>query len=167
MNEAQVQALVNSRSEINTIYLTLAKQLGLPIRLTEVGAQKIDGTMLDIHGMVVVAFSVLGKANRVRFFEEIFLVANVSPEVVFRMPFLTLSCADVDFSGQELRWRTYTPEEALPTTRCIELVGKKEFASAALNPKHETYIVYVASLSSTLFTSLESTSLSVHPSRRP
>ena len=57
--------------------------------------------------MVVVAFLVVDKANRVRFFEETFLVANVSPEVVLRMLFLTLSGADIDFSGWKLRWRTY------------------------------------------------------------
>ena len=39
-------------------------------------------------------------------------------------------------------------------------MGKKEFAAAALDPEHETYIVHVASLSST-------PSLDVHPSRRP
>ena len=59
--------------------------------------------MLDTHGIVVAAFSVVDKANRVRFFEETFLVANVSPKVVFGMPFLTLSNADVDFSGRDLR----------------------------------------------------------------
>ena len=58
--------------------------------------------MLDTHGMVVAAFSVEDKANQVRFFEETFLVANVSPEVVLGMPFLTLSGADVDFPGREL-----------------------------------------------------------------
>ena len=52
--------------------------------------------------MVVAAFSVLDKANRIRFFEEISLVANVSPEVVLGMPFLTLSDANVDFSGRKL-----------------------------------------------------------------
>ena len=53
--------------------------------------------------MVVAAFLVEDKANRVRFFEETFLVANVSLEVVLTMPFLTLSGADVDFLGRELR----------------------------------------------------------------
>ena len=86
------------------------------------------------------------KANQVRFFEETFLVANVSPEVVFGMPFLTLSGVDVDFLDRELRWRTYTTEEALPTTRRVELVGKKEFAAAALDPEHETFVVHVVSL---------------------
>ena len=59
--------------------------------------------MLKIYRMVVAAFSVEDKANSVRFFEETFLVANVSPEVVFRMPFLTFSGADIDFLGRELR----------------------------------------------------------------
>ena len=157
-----MQALIDSESEVNAIHPSFVKQLGLPIRPTDVGAQKIDGTTLDTHGMVVVAFSVEDKANRVRFFEETFLVANVSPKVVLGMPFLTLSGADVDFSGRELRWRTYTTEEVLPTTRRVELVGKKEFAAAALDPEHETYIVHVASLSSIPLASLD-----VHPSRRP
>ena len=99
--------------------------------------------------MVVAAFSVVDKANQVRYFEETFLVANVSLEVVLGMSFLTLSDADVDFLGRELWWRTYTTKEVLPTTRHIELVGKKQFAVAALDPRHETFVVHVASLSST------------------
>ena len=58
--------------------------------------------MLDTYGMVVTGFLVVNKANRVRLFEETFLVANISPKVVFGMLFLTLSNADIDFSGQEL-----------------------------------------------------------------
>ena len=41
-----------------------------------------------------------------------------------------------------------TPQEALPTTKRVELVGKKEFAAAALDPERETFVVYVASLTS-------------------
>ena len=104
----------------------------------------------------------MDKANRGRFFEKTFLVANVSLEVVFGMLFITLSVADVDFSGRELWWKTYTTEEALPTTRRVELVEKKEFAAAALNPEYETYVVHIASLS---FTPL--VALNVYPSRRP
>ena len=176
-DRAPVQALIDSGSEVNAIHPSFVKQLGLSIRPTDVGAQKIDGTILDTHGMVVAAFSVEDKANRVRFFEETFLVANVSPEVVLGMPFLTLSGADVDFSGWELRWRTYTTKKALPTTRRVELVGKKEFAAAALNPKHETYVVHVASLnvypsrkpqiSGLIAEEAPVASLDVHPSRRP
>ena len=161
-NKALVQALINSGSEVNTIHPYFIKQLSLPIRLIDVGVQKIDDTTLDTHEMVVAVFSVENKANRVRFFEKTFLVANVSPEVVFRMPFLTLSGADVDFSGRELRWKTYTTEKVLPTTRRVKLVDKKEFAAATLDPKHETYVVHIASLSSTPLAFFN-----VYPSWRP
>ena len=70
-------------------------------------------------------------------------MANVSLEVVFGMLFLTLSGADIDFLGRELRWKTYSTEEAFLTTRCVELVSNKEIAAAALNPEHETYVVHV------------------------
>ena len=143
-----MSALFDSGSEVNAIHSALAWKLRLPVRLTDVEAQKIDGTMLDTFGMVVTALSVTDKANRVRFFEETFLVANISPEVVLKIPFLTLSGADVDFLGRELRWKTYTAKEAFPTTKRVELVGKKEFAAAALDPESETFIVHVVSLSS-------------------
>ena len=145
-NKTQVQALINSGNEVNSIQPIFVKELGLPIRPADIGAQKIDGITLDTYGMVVVAFSMTDKANRVRFFEETFLVANISLEVVFEMLFLTLSGADVDFLDRELRWKTYITEKALPTTRRVELVGKKKFAAAALDPKHETFVIYVASL---------------------
>ena len=102
-SKAQVQALINSKSEVNAIHLAFAKQLGLPIRAIDIGAQKIDGIMLDIYGIVVAAFSVEDKANRARFFEETFLVANISRKIVLGMSFLTLSDADIHFSGWELR----------------------------------------------------------------
>ena len=64
--------------------------------------QKINDTTLDIYKMVVAAFLVTDKINKVKFFEEIFLMANICPEVIFKMFFLTLSNADVDFLDWEL-----------------------------------------------------------------
>ena len=52
--------------------------------------------------MVVAVFLVTDKANQIRFFEKTFLIANVSPEVVFGIFFFTLSDADVDFLDWEL-----------------------------------------------------------------
>ena len=104
--------------------------------------------MLETYEMVVATFSVGDKANLVRFFKKTFLMANISPDVILEIDFLTLSDADIDFLGRELQKRTYTTKKALPATRCVELVGKKEFAAAALDLKSETFIVYVTSLSS-------------------
>ena len=83
------------------------------------------------------------------------------------MLFLTLSGADVDFLGYELWWKIYTTEEALPSTRRIKLVGKKEFAAAALGPESETFIVHVALLSSDALPSFSPLELNIHPSCRP
>ena len=101
--------------------------------------------MLDTYGIVVTAFLVKDKANQVKFFEETFLMANVSSKVVHGMPCLTLSSGNIDFLGFELQWRTYNTEEVLPTTRRVKLVDKKKFAAAMLDPEYETYIIHVES----------------------
>ena len=72
------------------MHLAFAKRLGLVVQTTNVGAQKIDGTTFETYRMVVVVFSVTDQADKVRFFEEIFLVANVSPDVVLGILFLSL-----------------------------------------------------------------------------
>ena len=134
-------------------------KLSLRARKIDVGAQKIDGSHLDTFGIVIADCSVKDKLGRVRFFQEIFLLANISLEVVLGMPFLTLSKADVRFVERELVWRTYTAAEALPTTRRMEIIEKREFAVTALNTDDETFVVHVATLA-------EPTTMPIHPSRQ-
>ena len=62
----------------------------------------MDSTTLDTYWMVVVAFLLTDKANQIRFFKKTFLIANVGLEVVFEMPFLTLSSTNVDFLDWKL-----------------------------------------------------------------
>ena len=90
-------ALLDSRGEVNAIYPTFAKELGLPIRLTDIRLQKIDGTIIEIYEIIVAVFAVTDKANQVKFFEKTFPVLNVSPKEVFEIPFLTLSSTNIDF----------------------------------------------------------------------
>ena len=47
--------------------------------------------------MVVSTFYILDKDVRERFFKESFLLADVKPDIVFGMLFLTMSNADIDF----------------------------------------------------------------------
>ena len=123
--------------------------------------------MLDTFEIVVTAFSVMDQANQLRFFEETFLVTNVSPEVVFGMPFLILSGLDVNYLDWELQWRTYTTKEAFLTTKRIKLVSKKEFVAVAFNSEYETYVVYVGLVSSNALPSSFLLKLNVYPFRRP
>lgn len=77
------------------------------------------------------------------------------------MFFLTLSNINIDFLNWELWWRTYTTQKTLLTTRSIELMGKKQFVTIALNPEYETFVVYISSFSSTLL------DINVYLSHRP
>ena len=99
---ADVRALIDSGSEVNAMTPAYASKLGLRVRHTDVGAQKIDGSTLQTFGMVLANFQVEDKLGRTRFFQETFLLANISAEVVLGMPFLTLSNADVQFKEKEL-----------------------------------------------------------------
>ncbi len=52
--------------------------------------------------MVVTIFSILDKDKRERFFKESFLLADVKPDIVFGISFLTMNNADVDFQAWDL-----------------------------------------------------------------
>ena len=99
----QTKALVNSGSEVNIISQVFAQQLGFKIRKTNVGAQKIDSTTLETYGIVVSTFSMSDKDRKERFFEESFLLADVSPDIVLEMHFLTMRNANVDFQARDLQ----------------------------------------------------------------
>ena len=131
-----------------------AAHLGFKLIVTDVGPQKIDRSLPATYNMVIAAFQVVDKLSPSRFFQETFLLADISMEVVLGMPFLTLSNADVQFAEKELTWRTYTTEKALPTTSQVEIIDKKEFAKAALNENVEAFVVHVSSLGSRM---------SIHP----
>ena len=143
-----VSAFLDLGSKVNAIHPIFIDRLGLVVQNTNVGAQKIDGTTLESYGMIVIAFSMTDKADKVRFFEETFLVVNISLDMVFGIHFLTLSDADIDFLKRKLWWRFYIIKEAFLTTKQVELVGKKEFASAVHDLGHESFVVHIAFLES-------------------
>ena len=97
-----MSSLFDSGSKVNAIHPTFAKELRLLIRPINVKAQKIDGITLNTYEIVVAAFSINDKANQVRFFEKTFLIANISPEVVFGILFLILSGGNIHFLGWKL-----------------------------------------------------------------
>ena len=97
-----ILALLAPGSEINAMTLAYAAYLGLEVRVTNIGAQKINGSSLATYGMVIAAFQVVDKLGRSRFFQETFLLADISMEVVLGMLFLTFSNADVLFAKKEL-----------------------------------------------------------------
>ena len=142
--EEQVRALLNSGSEVNAMSPAYAERLGLKTWMTNVRAQKIDGSALETFGMVIANFQVENKSGRLRFFQETFLVANTRFKVILGMPFLKISNANVAFGERTLTWKSYTTNKALPTTKRVRLVDLKEFVIAALDAGSETFVVHVA-----------------------
>lgn len=69
-------------------------------------------------------------------------------DVVLGMPFLTFSNADIRFPEGDLTWRTYTATDALPTTKRVQIIDRKEFAKVALDLNDEIFVVYVVTITS-------------------
>ena len=60
--------------------------------------------------------------------------------------FSSFSRADVQFTKWEFVQKTYTGMEALPTTKRVEIIHKKEFALVALNADNKTFVIHVVAL---------------------
>lgn len=64
-------------------------------------------------------------------------------DVACGMLFLILSNVKINSNNQKLRRRLYAITEALPTTRQIELIRKKEFVTTAFDPEDEIFVVHL------------------------
>ena len=79
---ATIWVLIDLGSEVNAMTLAYAIKLGHQVWRTDVGAQKIDSSLLRTFGMVIAGFQVKDKLGRAWFFKESFLFAETSMEVV-------------------------------------------------------------------------------------
>ena len=69
-SEVQVQALIDTGSKVNAMTPAYALKLGLKVHTTDVGAQKIDGSILKTFGMVLASFQVEDKLARLDIFRK-------------------------------------------------------------------------------------------------
>ena len=100
--------------------------------------------------MVVASFSVEDEENRYYFFRKTFLLVDISMDVALGMIFFILKNDKIDFAGCYLHRKTYTIAKTFPSTRQVELIGKKKFTITALDPKNKAFIVHVAFISQDL-----------------
>ena len=82
-------------SEVNAMTPAYAAHLSFKVRVNNVGMQKIDGSSLATYDMVIAAFQVINKLGRFWFFQETFLLANVSMEDILGMLFFIFSHANI------------------------------------------------------------------------
>lgn len=151
-NKKEMRALINSSSKVNTMTPSYALKLGLKICQINVRAQKINDSTVKIFGMVLVSFQVEDKLQRARFFQEMFLLANISIEVVLGMPFFTFSNVNIQFPEKKFIWSSYITAKVLSTTKAllitkrVELIDKKKFAKAILDENFKIFVTHVAAL---------------------
>lgn len=105
-NQVKAQLLINFGSKINAITWSYVNKLGLKICATDVEAQKIDSSIPETFGIILASFPMENKLERVRFFQETFLVADTSIDVILRIFFPILSNANVVFKNQKLTYRS-------------------------------------------------------------
>lgn len=82
-----------------TIIIRKATTLGFALsQKTSISIQKFDDLSLEIYSIVLVKFSLQNSLGIVWFFEEIFLLANTSKEVVLKIPIFFLNNTDIEFA---------------------------------------------------------------------
>ena len=111
--------MLDSGNKINSMSPIYIEKLGLKARKTNVGAQKIDSSALEIFEIVIAGFQVEDKGGRPKFFQEIFLMADTKFEVILRMFFLKISNTNIVFDEAILMWKFYTTNKTLPTTKQV------------------------------------------------
>ena len=121
-----------------------ARKLGFKVWKTNVRAQKIDDSALGTFEIVIADFQLEDKANKPRFFQETFLLADTQFEVILGISFLKISNADMSFGKRTLMWKTYTTNKALLTAERVQIINPKDFVIAVLDADSETFMVYVA-----------------------
>lgn len=89
--------MINFGNKVNTISLSLASLVSDKYNIK---AQKINDSLLDTYGMVIVAFFVKIKVGRVQFFEKTFLLTNIRIDIAFRLSFLIISNININFNHQ-------------------------------------------------------------------
>lgn len=93
-----VEVLIDLSSEINIINPSFARKLSLSICKIDMGTQKIDSSRLKTLEIMIISFQVDDKNRKSRFFEEIFLLCDISIDIAFGILFLTLSNVEVNFN---------------------------------------------------------------------
>lgn len=92
-----MQAFIDLSSKVNAIYLDIAKEFSLKIQNTGSDAQKINSSKLDTFSMVEAFFSIEDNEKRSHFFEESFILTDISIYIVLKMLFFTLNNVKIDF----------------------------------------------------------------------
>lgn len=96
--EEEVQAPINSGIVFNAIKLVYSLKLGLKILCTNVGAQKIDDSIVKIFEIVITIFQIEDNLDLTQYFQETFLSADINMEIFLEIFFIISSNTNIQFA---------------------------------------------------------------------
>lgn len=108
--------------------------------------KKIDGSIFETFEMILSSFQVGNKFVQIWFFQKIFLLAATNIKIILKMFFLILSSKAIVFVNKKLIWKSYTATKALPTTKQVKLIHKKEFAKAVFDENFKPFVMHIMAL---------------------
>ena len=76
--KAIIQALIGLDNKVNAMTLPYTKQLGYQVQKTDIGAQKIESSLLRTFWMIIASFQIKDKLGKALFFQESFLLVETS-----------------------------------------------------------------------------------------
>lgn len=83
--------LIDFRNKVNGITPAYLLKLGFWVQKTNIGASKIDESILATFEIVIIGLQFQNNLESAKFFQKTILVANTSMEVIFGMFFFIFS----------------------------------------------------------------------------
>lgn len=93
----KIWALFDFENKVNIITPTYAVKLGFFIKKTNVKTQKINKSALKMLRIVLDNYQAQDKLSKLCFFQETFVVADISKNLFLKMTFLTFSNVYTNF----------------------------------------------------------------------
>ncbi len=101
-DQDNLKALIDLDSKDNAMHSVYTTKLGLRVRKTNFGVQKIDWYCSKTFSMVIANFLVNDKLDEIWFFWDNFLFTNNNMKLALKIFFFTFRSANITFKEQKL-----------------------------------------------------------------
>lgn len=98
-SEFSIETLIDLGRKIIVMKPNFERKLGFCIYITNIDTPKIDGDRLKVYEIIIRLFQVDIKDKKFCFFKKIFLLADISIHVTFRIFSLTLNIVKVNLNN--------------------------------------------------------------------
>lgn len=88
-----------------------------------IGSYKSDKSILNTFEIIITSFQILNKLKKVRYFQKIFLVANINIKIVFEIFFFIFSNININFTQKKLIWKIYSITKVLFIIKKILIIN--------------------------------------------